>query len=162
MLPKRRSVRIRGFDYAQPGEYFVTLCCSGRLALLGRIADGRTVSTPMGRVAEETLGWLCRRYPHVRLVEHVVMPNHVHMVLGWDRCSEPPKPLGSLVNAYKATTTGRIRRLRKDDAFEVWQRGMFEHVIEDEADRYEIVEYIRRNPETWEHDHENPNRIGSG
>ncbi|MFQ5608545.1 MAG: transposase, partial [Candidatus Zixiibacteriota bacterium] len=34
---QRRSVRLNGYDYSQPGAYFVTICSYRREAILGRI-----------------------------------------------------------------------------------------------------------------------------
>ena len=36
----RRSLRLKGFDYAQHGAYFITMCTEGRALLLGEIEDG--------------------------------------------------------------------------------------------------------------------------
>ena len=37
---RRRSIRLRGYDYAQPGGYFVTICTQGRACLFGEVVDG--------------------------------------------------------------------------------------------------------------------------
>ncbi len=37
----RRSVRLQGYDYSQPGAYFVTICTKGRECLFGYISDVR-------------------------------------------------------------------------------------------------------------------------
>ncbi len=33
----RRSIRLKDYDYTQPGVYFVTLCTQGRVCLFGRL-----------------------------------------------------------------------------------------------------------------------------
>jgi putative transposase len=35
--PQRRSIRLRGYDYAQPGAYFVTICTYQRERCLGSV-----------------------------------------------------------------------------------------------------------------------------
>lgn len=35
-LPKRRENRLAGYDYSQPGCYFVTFCVTNHLPLLRR------------------------------------------------------------------------------------------------------------------------------
>jgi hypothetical protein len=36
----RRSIRLKGYDYAQPGAYFITICVQNRECVLGEIIDG--------------------------------------------------------------------------------------------------------------------------
>jgi len=37
----RRSLRLKDYDYAQAGAYFVTICTQDRACLFGEIAEGR-------------------------------------------------------------------------------------------------------------------------
>jgi hypothetical protein len=37
----RRSIRLAGYDYAQPGAYFITLVTHDRMPLFGEIVDGK-------------------------------------------------------------------------------------------------------------------------
>ncbi len=39
----RRSIRLKGYDYAQAGLYFITLCCQNRACLFGKIENGRMI-----------------------------------------------------------------------------------------------------------------------
>ncbi len=39
----RRSIRLRGYDYAQTGAYFVTICTQDRQCLFGEIRDGQMI-----------------------------------------------------------------------------------------------------------------------
>jgi len=39
-LHHRRSIRLRGYDYAQAGAYFITICTQGRACLFGEVVDG--------------------------------------------------------------------------------------------------------------------------
>jgi len=36
----RRSIRLKGYDYASAGAYFVTLCTHERQSLLGQVNEG--------------------------------------------------------------------------------------------------------------------------
>lgn len=36
----RRSIRLRGYDYAQLGAYFVTICTHDHAGLSGEVSDG--------------------------------------------------------------------------------------------------------------------------
>lgn len=43
-FPNRRSVRLRGYDYAEAGAYFITICTTNRAPLFGHITDDRWYS----------------------------------------------------------------------------------------------------------------------
>lgn len=77
----RRSVRLPGFDYRQPGAYFVTICTSQRECLLGTISECICLLTDAGHITEQVLLTLPHHFPHVRLGAYCVMPNHVHGVI---------------------------------------------------------------------------------
>jgi hypothetical protein len=42
---RRRSIRLRGYDYAQAGAYFVTIVTKDRACLFGEILDGKCGQT---------------------------------------------------------------------------------------------------------------------
>ncbi len=93
--PKRRSIRLREYDYSQSGAYFVTVCVSNREFLLGEIAGGAMLMNKYGLVTALTVEWLKERYSYVDLDEWIVMPNHVHAIILIDRrdvgaVREPP------------------------------------------------------------------------
>ncbi len=64
-------MRLRGFDYAQPGAYFVTICTRGRECVF---SDDR-----LKAVAEDV--WRRVAGAAGPLDEFVVMPNHVHGII---------------------------------------------------------------------------------
>ena len=77
----RRSIRLDGYDYAQPGGYFVTLCVQDRVCLFGNVVDGRMRLNRFGQVVAGRWRWLEQRYAHVRHDAWVVMPNHLHGIV---------------------------------------------------------------------------------
>lgn len=81
----RRSIRLPGYDYAQTGAYFITVCTHARQPILGKIADGVMYPNRLGIIVWACWRDLPRHYPHVVLDAFVVMPNHVHgiIVLVW-------------------------------------------------------------------------------
>ena len=80
----RRSIRLRGFDYALDGAYFVTVCVAGRKRILGRIRNGTAILSEAGHLVVTAWERLPLHYPHVRLDAFVVMPNHVHGIVVLD------------------------------------------------------------------------------
>jgi putative transposase len=77
----RRSIRLPGYDYAQPGAYFVTICTHGGEWVLGDVVDGEIVLTDWGHIVVESWKAIPAHFPNVETDAFVVMPNHVHGVL---------------------------------------------------------------------------------
>ena len=48
---KRRSIRLKGYDYAQPGAYFVTICTHDRACLFGHVVNGEMHLNDAGEIA---------------------------------------------------------------------------------------------------------------
>ena len=81
---RRRTLRLKGYDYTQPGTYFVTICTYRCQPLFGEVvADGVMHLHPFGQVVREVWFETARVRPYVVLHEDefVVMPNHVHGII---------------------------------------------------------------------------------
>ena len=77
----RRSIRLRGYDYARAGAYFVTIVMQGRECLLGNVAEGEMALNDAGRMIEKWWLELNHKFPSVDTDEYVVMPNHFHGIV---------------------------------------------------------------------------------
>jgi putative transposase len=77
----RRSLRLNGYDYAQAGAYFVTICTQDRACLFGDVADGEMRLNDAGRMVRSVWEALPDRFPRTGLDAFVVMPNHVHRII---------------------------------------------------------------------------------
>ena len=77
----RRSIRIKGYDYTQPGGYFVTLVTQERACLFGEVVNSEIHLSPLGQVVGDEWMRLTKRFPNVELDEFVVMPNHLHGIV---------------------------------------------------------------------------------
>lgn len=77
----RSSIRLRNYDYASAGAYFVTICTQGKENLFGRIDCEAMMANDAGRVVESVWQSLPGRFPGIELDEFVVMPNHVHGII---------------------------------------------------------------------------------
>jgi len=80
-LPRRRSVRLPQFDYAQPGYYFLTICAKNMNGLFGQINGNDVQLSPIGRITDECWRSIPTRFAGVELGPHIVMPDHVHGVV---------------------------------------------------------------------------------
>ncbi len=166
----RRSIRLKGYDYTQPGAYFITICAHQRAHLFGRVVDGEMVLNALGEIARQCWLAIPNHFPQARLDEFVIMPNHVHGIVwivnnvGTRNFSPPPSPdqrprgtsktVGSIVRGFKIGVTKWARQ--HTDVYTVWQRNYYEHIIRDDRALYAIRQYIRDNPLRWHLDRYNP------
>lgn len=74
----RRSIRVKGYDYASPGGYFITIRIQHGLCLLGEVMDGAMQLNEAGRMVEATWSSLPETFEYLELDVHQVMPNHLH------------------------------------------------------------------------------------
>ena len=77
----RRSIRLKGYDYSQPGAYFLTICTNNRESMFGKVVDGEMVLNRYGRIVLS--GWqkLQDYHPCMELGAFIVMPNHIHGIV---------------------------------------------------------------------------------
>ena len=62
--------------------YFITICTYQRQCLLGEIVDGEMQLSEFGQIVSDTYLWLASQYPYVYLDQWIVMPNHLHGIIG--------------------------------------------------------------------------------
>jgi putative transposase len=79
----RRSIRLPGYDYTQPGAYFVTFVAHDRECLFGEVVDGVMWLNAFGEIVRDEWFRTAVVRPYVMLDpdEFVVMPNHVHGII---------------------------------------------------------------------------------
>lgn len=77
----RRSIRLKGYDYAQAGFYFITLCCQNRACLFGKIEKGVMILNEYGHIAYNEWMKTTEIRNNVELGEFVIMPNHIHGIV---------------------------------------------------------------------------------
>jgi putative transposase len=76
------TTRLQTWDYSSSGWYFVTICTKDQSPILGKIMDGRVHLSPVGIIVAEEWVQTETLRPSLYLDEWVVMPNHMHGILG--------------------------------------------------------------------------------
>ncbi|VAX33109.1 FIG00557961: hypothetical protein [hydrothermal vent metagenome] len=158
----RKTIRLKGYDYAQNGAYFVTICIKNKECILGEILDGKIFVSDIGERIQSVWNVLPEHYPHVELDQFVVMPNHMHgivVILNDKGEATPPLrkcTLGQIVAYFKYQTTKQINQICNTPGVPVWQRNYFDRIIRNEAELTHIRRYIVNNPLKWLLDKENP------
>ncbi len=51
--PKRRSIRLPGYDYSRSGAYFVSICTKDRKCLFGDIVKREMLLNDAGRMVDK-------------------------------------------------------------------------------------------------------------
>lgn len=166
----RTSLRLSDYDYRQPGAYFVTICTKNRICTLGRVVEGEVQLAALGEIAKACWQAIPDHFTQVALDAFVVMPNHVHGIIGIidgrdATCRVPTgksarrvfgKPLaGSLstiIRSYKSAVTRQINRVNHTPGESVWQSNFYDHIIRNRRSLQHIRRYIVENPAQWRQD----------
>ena len=77
----RRSIRLKGYDYASAGGYFITIVAWRRECLFGDVINGKMRLNKIGKIVQWEWLELSKRLSYVTLGAHMVMPNHFHGIL---------------------------------------------------------------------------------
>lgn len=174
---------MKGYDYASPGRYVVTICTNERRLLFGEIDNSCIRPNVYGGIALACWNMLPAHFPHLLLDCFVLMPNHIHGILcimdeyhsfvgaqhaaplqGNDsKKSEQgiakslqAGSLPVLVRSYKSAVTKQINEFRNTPGKKVWQRNYFERIIRSDNELLTFRKYIKENPLNWDKDKYHP------
>jgi len=75
------SIRLLGYDYSQPGAYFITIVTHNRQCSFGNIIDDEMMLNEFGVLVQNE--WLKTGIirPNINIDTFVVMPNHLHGII---------------------------------------------------------------------------------
>ncbi|MCL2857860.1 MAG: transposase [Oscillospiraceae bacterium] len=170
-MPKRKGIRLKGYDYSQAGYYFITMCVKDGHEMLGRVVGDAPPRVPRiptysednpraksphvqlseyGTFIDAQIQKSSQIYPHVLIDKYIIMPNHVHLIIiikdGTRRGASPTKSIiPQVMQSLKSITTKKF-------GFSIWQRSFHDHIIHNEADYRRIWQYIDENPANWTQD----------
>jgi putative transposase len=167
----RRSIRLKGYDYTQPGAYFVTICTLNRVYLFGGISGDEMYLNENGKIVRETWHELPKHYASIELDAFVVMPNYMHAIISIEAydvgAGFKPAPtefkqhgLSEIIRGFKTFSARRINQQRNTPGVSIWQRNYWEHVIRNERTLSSVRLYIVQDPMRWEVDRYNVNASG--
>ncbi|MDK1119138.1 MAG: hypothetical protein QGM50_10175 [Anaerolineae bacterium] len=172
----RRSIRLKGYDYAQAGAYFVTVVAHQRESTFGQVVDGGMVLNEFGRVVEKWWNQISVHFPNVDTRTFVIMPNHMHGIIvikengrgavsasdgksaKQGEMTSPPRrrTLGQIVAYFKYQSTKEMNALDGTGTItKFWQRNYYDRIIRDDDELNRIHRYIESNPSMWADDDEN-------
>jgi REP element-mobilizing transposase RayT len=180
----RRSIRLNGYDYTQPGAYFVTICTYLRDEIFGEVINSEMKLSSLGTIVKEEWFRSGEIRQEIQLFddEFTIMPNHLHGInwivepVGADgvrpndqtarqkldarRASLPrraPRSLGSFLAGFKASVTSRAKK--ELNMTGIWQRNYYDHIVRNDRELDNIRWYILKNPLHWQLDRDNGQNI---
>jgi REP element-mobilizing transposase RayT len=172
----RRSIRLKNYDYNQPGAYFITICVQNRECLFGDIQDGTVQLNTFGQIVNQLWCQLPAHFPDVEIDAAVIMPNHFHGIIVITRRGLVSKPsnseslmnkpsafyqlktqLGKIIAYFKYQTTKLINQARDLQGCKIWQKNYYEHIIRNHESLEILRNYVLNNPRQWETDQLYPN-----
>ncbi len=147
----KAGIRLPGWDYCKPWFYMITLVVKRRRPILGEIADGRLVPSPLGAAVARAWKDLGRVFPQVEPCQFAVMPEHFHGII-WvhERLSSP---LGEVIRSFKIACTKANLALAGgapiliDGSATFWFPGLYDTILFGKGQLKAMTRYVLRNAE---------------
>ncbi|MCR4888344.1 MAG: hypothetical protein K5979_04085 [Ruminococcus sp.] len=171
--PKRKNIRLKGYDYSRNGAYFVTICTQNKMcifwenygkyqpltdtiknvgAAFRRPQEERKIHlSEYGRIVKNELKKISSIYPDVIFIpKFVIMPNHVHMIIVIskdinDGRRNAAPTISTIINQFKGSVS-------RQSGFSVWQKSFHDRILRNEHEYFDAWRYIENNPLNWEND----------
>ena len=183
----RKTIRLKNANYDGPGAVFLTICTKDRNCVLSNIFVGTGVPDgpfarvdntkepslyqpedivvklkPYGLIAQGVIEQLNNFYADISVISHVIMPNHIHLLIFLHPCEEvligqrteqgpsrTPVPTG-LKNSKISRFVSTFKRFcNKEFGKNMWQSRSYDHIIRNQQDYEEHIRYIYENPIRW-------------
>ncbi len=138
----------------------------------------------IGEIAHNFWYQIPARYGHVVLDASVVMPNHIHGIIGIEaendshhvgaihelplrddtdpeiyRKNRRNMLLSKIIGWYKMNVAKQGNILLNNTGHRFWQHNYYEHIIRNERSLNRIRNYIIDNPAKWEEDENHPDNL---
>lgn len=154
-LPKRKKMRLEGFDYSSCGAYFVTVCVSGRKPILWRVGancvrpNEKIPLSNTGVIIDNEIQKLSTVYENVKVDKYCIMPNHIHIILfilsDENGRTQFAPTLSRIIKQFKGSVTKQL-------GFSIWQKSFYDKIIRSDKSYLEVWQYIDENPFKWAED----------
>ena len=176
------SNRLRGWNYANFGLYFITIVTANRMCVFGNVENGEMRFSQLGEIAYNEFLKSFEIRKELQLGAFCLMPNHLHAIVGLEnritetnveneplqQCeSQPhgiayrsPKSISSFVAQYKSAVVSRYDDWvdvtnageKYNRANPLWQSNYHDHIIRTQLEYNTIENYIYNNPLKWNDD----------
>ncbi|ANQ48044.2 methyltransferase domain-containing protein [Flammeovirga sp. MY04] len=160
LYERKNSLRLRKYDYAQEGVYFITINVYQFKSVFGRIINGEMHLNPLGEMVKRE--WLNSDNirDNIKLEAFIIMPNHFHGIIIIkhparklsleDRKSlSPSEDIPAIIRGFKGATTKQAWAMGYDKNKSLWQRNFYDIIIRDQDHLKNTIAYINNNPSNY-------------
>lgn len=148
-------------DYSSKCFYMVTVSRNDEVRLpfsiienLGRDQTGKLCAnvclTEVGKLIFQTLYEMEIHFKEIKLLDNVIMPDHVHAVIYVRR--EFEQGLGSAINFFKGGCTRKIRAIDNEFSLSgigIFNRGFHDRIVKREGMLAKLRNYVADNPRRY-------------
>ena len=188
-MKNRKPNRHPFWNYSSDGAYFVTICTKNREHFFGEISGpadcggtSKMVLNDVREIAQNFWAEIPHHFSGVKLLDFVVMPNHIHGIIwilgngrgvgtghglslqsphhsvgdghGRPLPNRPMQKIPVIISQYKSSVTRFLRQNCNNHDF-AWQRSYHDHIIRTEKSLENIRNYVQQNPRLWHRDRNN-------
>jgi len=132
LFSKRKSPRLKEFDYSQPYIYFLTICTIEKKNIFQNDDLNREIKHCL--LEEKTNSG-------IRLLCYCLMPNHIHLL------AQPKRPRAN-ISKFIAAFKRKTYTISQNYGIEgkIWQSSFYDHIVRKREALSEIMKYILNNP----------------
>lgn len=146
--PRRTGhfLRYSGYDYSRGASLFLTFNVEPKKDILGHVEPpGILVHSEWGRLVDAKVAEIAARHAPLRVMKHVIMPNHAHLRVYLPPGMEQPLvALGAFVSAFKQSTSLLLQHRGRPGP--LWQ-ALYHDFICVSAETIDAADaYIDNNP----------------
>lgn len=154
-FPKRKKIRLQGYDYSTAGAYFITICTQDHRKIFWETVGADIIRpneiklSKYGLLVETAIKNIPKHYENIAVDKYCIMSDHIHLLIS--------STDGRMISApTMSRTIGQMKRwVSRQTGSSFWQKSYFDHIIRNENDYRENWEYIDRNPQAWIDKHHN-------
>ena len=138
---RRKTNRLKDYDYSQNGVYLITICTYNKEKIFGDIDFSEHAKVNLnqtGKILDEYIDQI------EEVDNYIIMPNHIHLILNLFN-DDKNRSIQSIVSSIK-------RNLTKEIGYSAFQKSFHDHVIQNENEYENIWNYVENNAERWRED----------
>ena len=160
-LPRRKKIRLEGYDYSKNGLYFVTICVTEKYQVLWENVGANSVRpltakellrpklSDIGKVVKKKLAEIGEHYPDVFVEMSCIMHDHVHIIINIEK--QPKNGRTLFAPTSETPTLSRVIKhfkeaVTKELGYSIWQKSFYDTIIKNRKQHAEIRHYIANNP----------------
>ncbi|MFH1386486.1 MAG: transposase [bacterium] len=129
---ERKRIRLKGFDYASPRPYLITICANNKEALF---VDDKLNQLIIDCLLSE------KGKANFKLYVYCLMPNHCHLLLA---PSTEKISISRFIGAFKSKTTRIAWSFGLSG--KIWQERFHDRIVRKRESLKTIGQYILDNP----------------